>query len=295
MAGGKGGGSAPAAPDPAATAAAQGAVNKETAIAQANMNRINQVTPYGSLTYNQIGTNSDNTPQYQATTTLSPQQQAMLNETQTAGQKTGQIANQQLQRLQQTLSTPVSYDKAPALNSSIDPNSQVYKDAESAYLSRMQPQLAQRRAQTEQQLANQGIAPGTQAYDNAMRSINQGENDANQQAIMAGYQLAGQNANLGNQARQQYIQEAASIRNQPLNEISALLSGTQVQNPQFTNTPQVNIQPADYQGAANLQYQSQLANWQNEQQQSQAMMGGLFGLGGSALMAGLMPGGFLLK
>ena len=43
--------SPPPQPDPVATAQAQGAVDKETAIAQAALNRINENTPYGSLTY----------------------------------------------------------------------------------------------------------------------------------------------------------------------------------------------------------------------------------------------------
>lgn len=44
---------APAAPDPAATAAAQTASNKETAYWNAVLNNVNQVTPYGNLTYKQ--------------------------------------------------------------------------------------------------------------------------------------------------------------------------------------------------------------------------------------------------
>jgi len=47
--------SPPAAPDPAATAAAQTATNKETAYWNAVLNNVNQVTPYGSLTYEQTG------------------------------------------------------------------------------------------------------------------------------------------------------------------------------------------------------------------------------------------------
>ena len=51
MAGGKGGSSPPAAPDPVATANAQTASNVATAKEQANLNRINQFTPQGSITY----------------------------------------------------------------------------------------------------------------------------------------------------------------------------------------------------------------------------------------------------
>lgn len=45
------------------------------ATAQANLNRIDQVTPQGSLTYTQNGTNSDGTPKYTQTQTLSPAEQ----------------------------------------------------------------------------------------------------------------------------------------------------------------------------------------------------------------------------
>lgn len=46
-----GGGSAPAAPDPAQTAAAQSKYGKETALWNSALNNVQQFTPYGSLTY----------------------------------------------------------------------------------------------------------------------------------------------------------------------------------------------------------------------------------------------------
>ena len=56
--GGKGGGSAPAppaAPDPVATANAQGAANKAAAISQGELAMVNQATPYGSIEYTPRG------------------------------------------------------------------------------------------------------------------------------------------------------------------------------------------------------------------------------------------------
>jgi len=50
----------PAAPDPVVTAQAQGAVNRDTAITQYLLNATDQVTPFGSLTYEPIGNWSDN-------------------------------------------------------------------------------------------------------------------------------------------------------------------------------------------------------------------------------------------
>jgi hypothetical protein len=45
----------PAAPDPATTAAAQSQTNKDTAYWNAVLNNVNQITPYGNLTYTQSG------------------------------------------------------------------------------------------------------------------------------------------------------------------------------------------------------------------------------------------------
>ena len=88
-----------------------------------------------------------------------------------------------------------------------------------------------------------------------------------------------------------------NLRNQPINEVSALLgTGPGVQNPQFVNTPQNGtIQPTDVAGIYQNGYQQQLQNYQMQQQQAQqqqsAMLGGLFGLG-SAAAGGWAYGGF---
>lgn len=103
MAGGKGGGSAPAAPDPVATAQAQTATNTETARLQAQMNRVNQYGPSGSITYNQ-----DAPDIWSAHTNLSPEQQKLYDLT-TQGQTLyGQTAVKQLGSAADTLSTPMT-------------------------------------------------------------------------------------------------------------------------------------------------------------------------------------------
>lgn len=291
--------SAPAAPDPKETAAAQGAINKETAIAQANLNRVNQYTPQGQSIWSQTGTNTDGTPKYEQRVSYSPEQQALYNATNQAGQKTGSIANEQLDRLQSTLGSPIDYSGAPALQSSIDPNSPTYKTALDAQMARINPQIEKDRSALDQRLASQGITYGHEAYNNAQTPFNQGANDARTQASMAAFQTALQQAQLGNTARQQNIQETASARNQPLNEISALLSGSQVQAPTFSGYSQTPINPADYAGASALKYQGDLANFNSQTASNNAAKGALGGIGGSVLGAGLTPGfgsaGFLLS
>ena len=82
--------SAPAAPDPTATASAQSSSNIATAIANARLNHQNQSTPWGSISYTAGPVDSTGVPTYSSQITLSPQQQALLDAQQ----------SQQLQRSQ---------------------------------------------------------------------------------------------------------------------------------------------------------------------------------------------------
>ena len=68
--------SSPPAPDYAAAAKLQGQENRDTAQYNTELNRVNQVTPYGSLTWNQT-TGTDGKPVWTQTMTLSPEQQAL--------------------------------------------------------------------------------------------------------------------------------------------------------------------------------------------------------------------------
>ncbi len=70
--------SAPAAPDYSGAARETAAGNVEAARVATAANRINQVTPYGSLTYTQSGTDPYGNPTYTATQALSPDQQRLL-------------------------------------------------------------------------------------------------------------------------------------------------------------------------------------------------------------------------
>ena len=90
-------------------------------------------------------------------------------------------------------------------------------------------------------------------------------------------------ANFTNAARGQAINEAVLNRQQPLNEFSALMSGTQVQAPQFVNTPGTQVAPTDVAGPVYQNYQGALNAYNQQVGSRNSMMGGLFGLGGAAL------------
>lgn len=76
----KDGGSPPPAPDPTVSAQAQGQSNIQTAIANARLNRVNQTTPWGSITYSQGPVDANGVPTYSSEIKLDPQQQAQLDE-----------------------------------------------------------------------------------------------------------------------------------------------------------------------------------------------------------------------
>ena len=237
-----------------------------------------------------------------------------------------------------------------------------------AIMARLEPQLARNRVSTETQLINQGLRPGSEAYNNAITLLAQQENDQRTQAVLQGlgldmsanaqgygqaltsgqfgntaqaqnfgqgniqqqlynqaqaqnfgqgttaqntanqaigqnytqnYNTAGfnnaaqqqqfaqntQKAAFENQARQQALAEAIQMRQMPINEIAALTSGSQIQNPVFQPFTGANVAAAPiaqtmqnaYAGAQNA-YNQQVAN-QNSQ------TSGLFSLAGSALTA----------
>jgi hypothetical protein len=258
-----------------ATAQAQGAVNADTAKLNARLNRVDQITPYGNLTYNTVpgfdveaavredalknANNPDynaagyreaatkaaqNSERYSATTTLSPAQQRQLDLTNQAQELYGTAAVSQLGQVQNALSKPFQYqgpdvqtsvqdrsggvqnnvqDRAGALNylipggyeeqlqrsvqnrtgevqrgvqdrtgniqtradfTGIGDANQSRDAVQNALFARINPQLETQRAALEARLVNQGITPGSQAWETGMRDYAQQANDARYGAIL---------------------------------------------------------------------------------------------------------------
>lgn len=258
--------SGPKAPDPWETASAQGSWNSFTAQQNQAMNMVGQNSPWGSLTYNQTGTTTIidpsgkpiSVPQFTANTTLSPQQQAIFDQSQKAELGLAELANEQIGKVGNILDTPFEFDNQDAANWAYDLGAQ-----------RLDPRFAQEEEALRTRLANQGIRQGSSAYDSAMRSLSESKNDAYNQLMLQG--------------RGQAFQEAAYTRTSPLNEIIGLMSGTQVQNPNstFAATPQVGVGGVDYTGLVNQKYQADL----QAHNSSMNALGGLFGLGAKLMFS----------
>jgi hypothetical protein len=146
---------------------------------------------------------------------------------------------------------------------------------------------------TSQQLQNQAIGQNfgqgssAQAMQNQAIAQNYGQGMSSSQAenarIAQQFNQAQQAAQFGNTAQQQALAEAIQQRQMPLNEITALMSGSQIQNPQFGAYVGANVVPAPIANAA-AQQGAYNANAYNQQvAQNNANTAGLFSLGGAAL------------
>ena len=153
--------------------------------------------------------------------------------------------------------------------------------AQQALMSRLQPQIERERSQQETQLRNQGLVPGGEAYGNAMTIQNQRENDLLNQAALYG-------VNLDLAANQQAFGQELAQRNLPLNEVSALMSGSQIQNPQFMGYQGANVAPPNIAGAAQQQAAYNQGLYGLNVGQQNAFNQGLFGLGSAAAMGYFM-------
>jgi len=368
-----GGPKAPAVPDYTGAAQATAAGNLAAAQAAAAANRVNQVTPYGNLNYTQTK-DAEGNPVWTATTSLNQTGQQLLNNQNQAALGLGETTNAALRDVQNTMGKPFN-PNLPALQSNLatptynqvgqgpqfsqmgsNPQLQTGLDfqgmegwdkATSLINQRLQPQIQQSEERLQAQLANQGIAPGTEAYNRAMAQQSQKTNDLLTQAQLAGQnvqqnmfgqalnagqfgnqarnqmnanqlanlgfnnatnqqgfanQLAGTQANnvalaqgfanqaanagITNAANQQAFNQQMTQYNMPLNTLSALRSGSQVQNPSFVNVPQqATTSGADILGSTQMGFNANMGNFNAAAAKQAGFESGLFNLGGAALMS----------
>ena len=263
---------APAAPNYAAAAQETAQGNLEAARAATAANRVNQVTPYGNLDYTISGQDPYGNPTWTATTSLSDIGQQLLNNQNQASLGLGGTINAALGRVQSTMGQEFN-PNLPQVG--INAGEQ-YQDA---YMRRLAPQIEQGREALDVKLANAGIPVGSEAYNRAQMAQSQRENDLLLGATTQGF-------GTGLSANQQAYNQAMTNYNMPLNTLSALRSGSQVQNPTFVNSAQqATTSGADILGASQMGYNAQLGDFNQQQASQQNFNQGLMGLGGAGIMA----------
>lgn len=256
----------PKAPDPVKTAQAQAGFNRDTATTEMMMNMVSQNNPWGSVQYDATGSQSFigsdgkmiTVPQYSQTTTFTPEQQAIFDASQQAETNLAELASQQSGFLQDYMAEPFQYTN---------------QDAETWAYDLASPRILEQQGQNETQLRNRlinsGIRPGTDAWDTEMTRLTNANTDQLNQLALTG--------------RQQGFGEALATRNQPINEITALLSNSQVSNPAQMSgpTPQTQVGGVDYSGLVQQNYQNKMNAYNTK-------MGGLFGLAGTGAQIAMM-------
>lgn len=270
---------APAAPDYAAAADAQGQANVNSAVATNRLNQANQVGPYGSLTYS-YGTQDQGgaggytdpqtgqwIPQVTATTTLTPDQQKLLDQNNNLSIGLNDLAGKGLGYVDKATSSPLTGDqfnpltqglaKTPDIQTGLDysgvakiPGQDDFSaDRDKivqALMARNKPFLDQQRAAQETKLANQGINQGSEAWGYNQTQLGQNENDAAMAALLAGSQEQNRLFSQGLAAHQQGVSDVntqGTFANTAANQaFSQGLAGGQFNNAARAQA----IQEADY-------------------------------------------------
>lgn len=315
---GKSAPSPPPAPDYLGAAKEQGQANLNAAQQGAVLSNPNINSPLGnqSVSYNNItgpdgqtymqpNVNQSYTPQAQQT--LSAQQAVQFalarlgqQATGTASGIIGQQFNPQNVGLQTSLGGYGQLPDASQYNAQghvNDPSLQMQlntdgvaalpvnagQTGQQAIMARLQPTINQQNASNAQNLANQGINIGSEAWNNAMRAQSQGNNDLYSQAALQGINLDMQNNQLGMQNaltsgnfanNAQLAQFGAGMQNAGLyNQAQGqnLSQALGAQNQGFNQS----LQGAQFGNQAALQnYQQQLAQYNQPLNQIAALMSG---------------------
>lgn len=295
--GGGGKGSAPAAPDYTGAAQATAAGNKEAAIAAQAGNMINQYTPQGSVEYGIRGY-ENGTPLWSQTVKLSPEQQAAYNKDVAMNAQLQDVGIQGVGYVQSALNKPLSFENMQKVGT---PGEIQQAASDAAYQNAMryvEPRLQRQQANLENQLANQGITRGSEAWNAAMADAEANRENIYSQAQNAAYTAgltgANQAYNQALQGRQQQISEAQTLQQNPINMLNAVRSGSQMQT---SAQPQVGTSSPgqlatwsgpDLLGAATAQGQYQQGLYNAQQAAAGNQTSGLMGLAGTGMMAGAM-------
>lgn len=279
---GKSAPSAPPAPSPTATAAAQTKSNQQTALYNFGLANPNVTSPLGSDQFT-VNTSDPNSPTVQQNITLSPDQQQLYNQNTQQSIGLSNLASQLQDKVGQALNVPSA--TSADFNTEAQNASDAYYKQQTQYLD---PQYNQLQEQTNSSLANQGITPGSEAYNNAQTNFN----NQKQQA----YSNAQENSILqGPQNAQQLFSLSSAAQMQPLNEFNALRSQSQATLPTFGQANQVAAAPTNTAAITQQAYQNSLNPYNAQIAANNQTTGGLFGLGGSLGAAAIAASDIRLK
>ncbi len=336
---------APAPPDYRGAAQEQAAASKEVTNIQNFANRPTQVTPFGTTSWSTAATTDPATGQpvtsWTQRTSLAPELQNALDSQLALQQGRSDLAQGFMGRVANEYSKPFDWNNLPQMQGAGGPGrlqsgfnfgsdipqiDSGFRDKVAGQLmEKMQPVHDYQTRGMETKLANQGLRPGSEAYNRAMGQLGQQQAAERYNALDAsgneaqrlfGMQMQsaqqGYNQNLGaaqfgnqaatqqqalnqqaaqfqNQLRQQAIAEQMQRRGMSLNEMNALLSGQQVAMPQMPGFNQAQRSEApNLLGATQMGYDAQLGAVNANNAASSSMFGGLTSLANTGMMGAFM-------
>jgi hypothetical protein len=252
----------PKAPNPVQTIQAQTESNLDTLHATQAAQNVNQNTPFGSLNYAITGQDPDGNPLYTATSSLSQDQQSILDQLESSQIGLGGAGGNLV------ADSAAMYSEAPDFSEAAGTQTKANMDRFAQY---MTPTFTQQEEQLDNQLRNQGLTEGTPAYDRALRNLRRTQGETVSSALNS-YQPAA-----FSQAQSQY--------NQPLDTLSKIFGLTQPAglSDSLIKTPTPSMSGTDVAGITKSAHDAAMANYQAKLAQHNAMMTGLFGVGKAAM------------
>lgn len=260
----------PKTPDPYAVSDAQTKSNKETAAYNASLNRIDQSSPFGSITYQTNGTDpTTGAPLYSQNTQLSPELQGLLN---------SQIG------AQQGISSAITGNLGNLPTGPFDPSgidtTDIYNKSLESQLASLNPQFEKGWTNLETTMSDRGLPIGSEIWNNQLGEYNR----AKDTSLLAASRQAQQDAQ--NEAQRQFG-NAQTQYMLPYQTLSSLMGNSQsVQNPSF-NSFATSAAPAT--DVAGNVWKSYSADQQAAQQGNSNLFSGL--LGAAKLGLGAYTGG----
>lgn len=310
--------SGPPAPDYTAAAKEQSNQSQQLALNDTYANRPTVNTPWGKQTWQTSSTIDPATGKpvtsWEQNIELSPDQQASLDSQQRIQMGRSNAAEDLLGQATSQFSKEVDWGSMPGRAGNIENTGVANKSfgfggdwrqkAQDSITALQKPMLDERRADTENKLANMGLARGSEAWDREMRRVSDDENRAMLAAIDSGRAESDQSynqargaaefennagqlefsnrmnaGNFNNMNRSGAIMEELQRRGTSLNELNALLTGQQVSMPNMPTAPRATMgQSADLMGAAQAQYNAGIDQFNARQ----AGIGNLINAGATA-------------
>jgi hypothetical protein len=244
--------------------------------------RPDEYTPYGARTWTEIPGAEGDPSRWRSDISLTPEGQSLFDVGLQTQQRMGEMGLAGLEA-----AAPVFEER---YQTGLDPLADYGAQRQSvmdAMLARGTEQVGQDRATKEAQLIASGIPKGSEAHRREMERFDRQLTDMRQQAEIASTQQAGEMSRQEMDRRRQSITEGLTERQTPLSELSAFRTGSQVSTPQFQAYSQPAPSPGtDYLGAAGMQSQYDLAGYNADVAAQNAMMEGLFRIGGAAMGGG---------